>query len=405
MTNIKSEIFDVNGLRCIYVPIKNSGLIFSCITINRGAYSEEGKFPDGVAHFLEHLICKGTKSYPTPKEIYEQIDSLGCQRNGLTSSINTQYYNLVLKEHWDIGLKYTLEQFYSPVLPESFFDNEKKVILEEARRGYTDQTKLAYLNRISTIYPVERSKSLILGSFESIEKIQYRDLIAFFEEYYTNGNSLFFVCGDISKEQIINQIKENQTIKSQNNSSEIKIPRANIDGSVNRFGNFGRKNSSIGISYEIPIVGEKDFEEAWYVGSLLSMPHGPGHQKLRHELGLTYSIACEIGEGVMSFILETDNQNENQAIEAFESILDDLAKNGIKKIDFERIKAKRKFDNLIRESNLASFGLFFSSIFSRRENLKSIDEYYKVTFDPTIESTHKFLIKMKIKKPTIVITT
>ena len=400
----KTTILNINNLKVIHVHLPNTGVVFSSMNVKVGAFAENNNFPYGTAHFLEHMLFKGTKSFPSDVDIYEKIESLGCARNAHTHYNYSRYYFAVLKENMQNSLRIVSEILYSPVIPKELFDNEKKIIIEESKRAHTDAKKIAEQNKLMTTYKVKRSEEMILGSPESIEKIQYEDIINFYSKYYSLENSNLFVCGDILPEEL-EDILIDFDFKMVDKSHEVsEIPLPNISGELVIFNDSNRKNSYITISYPIPSISVPGYEECGIIAGLLSATKGPGYRRLRQELGLTYSISSQRTEGMLSFAFETDQKNEEAAIEAFKEVVKFLAINGISELDYKKIIMSRNFNELTKLSNIVEFGLAHSLNFMMRPNITSLEEYYNIINAPTKNSTENQIKILLKSEPTVVIT-
>lgn len=404
MQHPKTNIFNINGLKIIHIPLLETGVVFSSINVKIGAGAEDFDFPCGTAHFVEHMLCRGTRSFPTESIIYEKIESLGCNKNAQTAFAYTRYYNTVLKENIKDALLYIIETFCHPIIPKEKFETEKKVIIEESKRAHTDPKRISLQNTYKVLYKIPRSEELILGSVSSIEKITYEDIVNFYKKYYNKNNVNLFVCGDLSFIELQNVIN-NIDFNIENTSSDTyKIPEATINGEYMLFEVPNRKNLSISINYKIPSIGKSGYDDAGITGYLFSINKGPGYRKLRQEQGLTYSISANRGENSLSIEFETDQVNEKIAIDSVKEVLKELAENGINDLDFKKVISTWKFNHLTKLGNIIDFGMTHSYNFMMYPNLKSLEEYYNIIYSPTQESVQKQIKEMIKNEPTIVIT-
>lgn len=400
---MQTNIFTVNNLRCVHIPTNNTGVIFCCMATNAGAFIEQEKSIPGVAHFLEHMLCKGTKSFPTIEDIYKNIDFYGSESNATTGFIDTKYYTTTVSLNSSKAITYTLEQFFAPQLSNKVFDNEKKIILEEARKAYSSSEKKTRQFVIENLYKTKRAKYMVLGDIKTIEKIQYSDVLDFYKKYYTTTNSIFFIYGDISKENAIKNILENSHIFRSKKVTIPKIPSVVINGKTKIKKTKERKNSFVSICYTGAKIKDKDIEIYNFIQTMLGLKKSPLLKKLRYEKGLVYSINTNWEQGGMVFNFETQKGNEKMCINLFKKCMQDIANYGVENELFELTKNQIMFRKKINESNIAKFGLYYSGFFLRNNQINSVEEHYKIL--EKIEKSHVNKIFKKIVKtqPSILI--
>nr|WP_170295443.1 pitrilysin family protein [Chengkuizengella sediminis] len=156
----------------------------------------EGMENNGISHFIEHMLFKGTDQY-TAAEIADTFDSIGGNVNAFTSKEYTCYYTKVLDEHLDIALEVLSSMFLNSTMDPNELIKEKNVIYEEISM-YDDTpdelvhdlvTIAAYKNH-SLAYP-------ILGTENILENLHSEDLQRFMKNHYHLNNTVISVAGNI----------------------------------------------------------------------------------------------------------------------------------------------------------------------------------------------------------------
>jgi hypothetical protein len=117
-----------NGLRHVHIP-SNSNIIHAAVTINVGTRHEEAKL-NGIAHFVEHLLFKGTKSRKT-FHILNRIDSVGGELNAYTTKEETCIYASCTKEYFERALDILADVSFHSIFPEKEIEKEREVIIDE----------------------------------------------------------------------------------------------------------------------------------------------------------------------------------------------------------------------------------------------------------------------------------
>ncbi len=162
--------------------------------VNAGA-RDENDANNGVSHFLEHMVFKGTPRR-TAAEVNRELDELGSQSNAYTSEENTVYYATVLPEFLEPALD-LLADLLRPSLRAEDFETEKQVILEEIFKyddqppfGANEKGMAAYFGR----HPLARP---VLGTLASVTGLTPEAMRAYFEQRYSPANIALVACGKI----------------------------------------------------------------------------------------------------------------------------------------------------------------------------------------------------------------
>ena len=121
-----------NGLRVITVPIQDNPAVTVLVMVEAGS-KYETKETNGISHFLEHMVFKGTPRRPKASDISKELDGLGAQYNAFTSQEFTGYYAKVDPKHFDHALDIITDMYQNPLFLESEINKEKGVITEEIK--------------------------------------------------------------------------------------------------------------------------------------------------------------------------------------------------------------------------------------------------------------------------------
>lgn len=219
-----------NGLRVLLVKRDVLPIVSIQLWYRVGAIDEvDGK--SGVAHFLEHMAFKGTKSLK-PGEFSKIIRAMGGDDNAATSWDYTMYYVNVPSRHTVRVLEMLKEIMFDVVFDEKEFDSEKKVILEERRMRYEDNPFGQFFEDF--LYNSFRKinyRRPIIGWEEDIRNLSLQDLIDFYNTYYSPKNAILIVVGNIDKPVLKREIKRIFNVTSKNLTQKEEIV-----GEVEEFG-------------------------------------------------------------------------------------------------------------------------------------------------------------------------
>jgi len=194
--------------------------------IKTGARDEIAKL-DGVSHFLEHMMFKGTAKRGW-QEINRDFDQMGARYNAFTSWEETCYYAWVLNEEVPQALE-LLSDMLAPALPDGEFVTEKKVILEEIARYQDMPEHVAFEEAMKIAYFGHRFSSNILGTPRSIGKLTRDQMHGYFNQRYVPNNITLFACGNIDETKLLAQVEQLWGTRSGKRADSIPVaPTFNV---------------------------------------------------------------------------------------------------------------------------------------------------------------------------------
>lgn len=199
------EFYLDNGLKVVLVDRDILPIVSIQVWYKVGAIDEvDGK--SGIAHFLEHMAFKGTKNLK-PGEFSKTIRALGGSDNAATSWDYTMYFADVPSEHTVKVLKMLKEIMFDIVIDEKEFNSEKRVILEERRMRYEDNPFGQFFEDfIYNSFKKINYRRPIIGWEEDIKKLTPKDLLDFYNAYYSPKNAVLVVVGNIDKSSLKKEI-------------------------------------------------------------------------------------------------------------------------------------------------------------------------------------------------------
>lgn len=187
-----------NGVRVITVPMDGVESLAVGVYVGAGT-REETKETNGIAHFLEHMVFKGTKKFTTKKDT-SILEGYGSIQNAYTYSDATAYWAKIPANLWRLGLEVQKEFALNPLLREKDIAKERGVILQEiARRNDTPEDKVwevFYHMR----YPSDSLGWSTLGLPEVIKKVNAADFSKFHKDFYKSGDIVVALAGKLPRE-------------------------------------------------------------------------------------------------------------------------------------------------------------------------------------------------------------
>ena len=198
-----------SGLQIIRVPMAGVNSVTVLALANTGS-RYENRTEQGIAHFFEHIVFKGTKNYPTAQDLASAIDAIGADFNAFTSKEYTGYYVKSASNHLKTSLDVVSDMLLAPKILQEDIDREKGVIIEEINM-YEDTPMRQIGNLFETLVFADSGLGHdILGTKETVSNITTRDFNRFLEKWYGLGNLVLVISGD---ESIVKSDKTLELIK------------------------------------------------------------------------------------------------------------------------------------------------------------------------------------------------
>lgn len=187
-----------NGVRCVLVPLPSTKAVTILVLFRVGSRYET-RDTNGVAHFVEHLMFKGTKKRPSTLHISKELDRFGAEYNAFTGKDLTGYYVKIdrqrLPEAMDILFDMLLHSKFAP----EEIDRERKVILEEIKM-YRENPLMNIDNLFEeALFSGSTLGWNIAGTPESMAKITRQDIVDFTRDYYRPSRALVIICGNVDE--------------------------------------------------------------------------------------------------------------------------------------------------------------------------------------------------------------
>ncbi|MGI5998501.1 MAG: M16 family metallopeptidase [Lutispora sp.] len=195
-----------NGVRIVAEEIKYVNSVSIGIWVKVGSRNED-ESNNGMSHFIEHMLFKGTKNR-TAKEIAGSIDKIGGQLNAFTSKECTCFYAKVLDTHFDIALDILSDMFFNSSFSENEIEKEKGVVLEEIGMYEDSPEDLVHDIFTQSVWSKNSLGMPILGKDETLKAFKRQDIIDYIDRNYTPENIVISVVGNFEKEYVLSEIEK-----------------------------------------------------------------------------------------------------------------------------------------------------------------------------------------------------
>lgn len=201
---VKKFVLD-DGLTVLIRENHASPVVTLDIWVNTGSINEPKKI-NGVSHFLEHMLFKGTETRG-PGEIDRIVEGVGGMWNAGTSKDFTHYYLTVSSQQVDVGLDVLADVMMHSSLDPEELEKERKVILEEYYRKQDNPGALLYEKVYEIAYSSSPLKQTVLGVPDSISAISREQMADYYHRYYAPRNMALIVAGDVDTQTMLSKIR------------------------------------------------------------------------------------------------------------------------------------------------------------------------------------------------------
>ncbi len=186
-----------NGMQVVVLPDHRAPVVTHMVWYRVGA-ADEPPGKSGIAHFLEHLMFKGTKAVP-PGEMSKIVARNGGQDNAFTSQDYTAYFQRVALDRLPLVMELEADRMTGLILTDALVLPERDVVLEE-RSSRTDNNPEALLGEqiSAALYMAHPYGIPIIGWEHEIRQLTTEDALAFYKEHYAPNNAILIVAGDIT---------------------------------------------------------------------------------------------------------------------------------------------------------------------------------------------------------------
>ncbi|HEV3044260.1 MAG TPA: pitrilysin family protein [Roseiarcus sp.] len=190
-----------NGLDVVVIPDHRAPVATHMVWYRNGS-ADDPPGKSGIAHFLEHLMFKGTAAHPQG-EFSKIVAELGGQENAFTGNDYTAYFQRVAKQHLAVMMEFEADRMTGLALADDVVAPERDVVLEE-RRMHCDADPGAQLGEAmqAALFTHHPYGTPIIGWAHEIEGLTRADALAYYQRFYTPQNAVLIVAGDVEADEV-----------------------------------------------------------------------------------------------------------------------------------------------------------------------------------------------------------
>ncbi len=380
-----------NGLRLIVNKMDSLMSVSMGIIVHTGA-SQESDSEDGISHFIEHMMFKGTKKR-TAFQISDEMDRIGAQMNAFTAKDITCYYAKSTTGHAEEAFEILADLFLESTFPEDEMEREKGVVIEEINMNEDTPDDLC-LDMLSTAYFGNKGYGrTILGPRENVAGFTVGDIKRYMGKHYTPQNVVISMAGNIDFDVADNIVAKyfachNSGIFSKR-PVEIDLKGQSLLKSKDI------EQVHIGIAY--PSV--KRYDRLFDATQIMNTVLGGGmssrlFQTVREKLGLAYTVYSYVTAyaeaGALAVYAGVNSEKYLNSVEAIYDCIADMRKKNISREEFTRGKEQLISSSIFSRESTSSqmllYGkelLYSGKVYDFEERFKRISQ---VTLNDVFEA-------------------
>lgn len=204
--NVEPTIYRLdNGMRVVYLH-DPSIVVHLGVTVRAGSrYELENE--EGLAHFLEHCIFKGTKKRRA-FHVLSRLDSVGGELNAYTTKEEVCVYSSFTKEHLNRASDLLADILFNSTFPEKEIEKEKEVVLDEINSYLDSPSDKIFDDFESYLFPNNPLGNNILGTVESVQSFQREDLKRYVKKFFYPENMVISFVGNLKSETVLKQLNK-----------------------------------------------------------------------------------------------------------------------------------------------------------------------------------------------------
>lgn len=381
-----------NGISVVTEDHPSSRAVACGVWIETGTRDEK-KEQQGISHFLEHMVFKGTKNR-SAYDIVKDLEMVGAEVNAFTTKENTCFHTLSLYENLDLSVEVLSDLVCRATFPKDDLEVERGVILQELYSAEDSPEEFIFDMFLEEFYKSSPLGWQILGTEESVKRMRRSHLLDYYRGRYVGANMVVSAAGRLNHDELVKKLNKHMRKISKGK----KIPKRARGRSKVFREVVNRDSDQAHILLGLPATSFKDKSrfEAFILNALL----GGGmtsslYQKVREEEGLVYSIYSSLSTftdtGLINIYANSSADNTKRVVELIFKEIRRLKKSGLTQLELDLFRNQVRAGILLGaddvENRMNSLGV--NEMVFRK--YRSADEIIKELEQVTLSSMKEYL--------------
>jgi zinc protease len=401
-----------NGLQVVVIPDHRTPVVTQMIWYKVGS-ADETPGKSGLAHFLEHLMFKGTGKHPAG-EFSETVLRVGGNENAFTSADYTGYFQRVPREQLGSMMEFEADRMTGLVLKDENVLPERDVVLEEFNMRVANNPDARLTEQImAALYLNHPYGRPVIGWHQEIEKLDREDALAFYKRFYAPNNAILVIAGDIDADEVrpmaertfgvvvaqpaipAQRIRPQEPEPAGPRTVTLSDPRVEQPG-LRRY-------------YLVPSAVTAAAGESAAFDVLAQLMGGGNNSYLYRRLVVDHPLAVSAGAAYQGISLDATQFSISasprpdvaftQVEQAIDDVIADIAQNGVRPEDLERVKTQLIAETVYAQDNQATLARWYGGAMATGLGIEDVRKWPEriraVTADQVREVVQKWLDKKR----------
>ncbi len=397
-----------NGLQVVVLPDRRTPVVTHMIWYKVGS-ADETPGKSGLAHFLEHLMFKGTEKHPAG-EFSQTVIRIGGQENAFTSTDYTGYFQRVPRDRLATVMAFEADRMTGLTLKDENVLPERDVVLEEYNMRVANSPDARLSEQImAALYLNHPYGRPVIGWRHEIEKLTREDALAFYKRFYAPNNATLIVAGDVEADAVRKLAEDTYgkqppqpAIPSQRIRPQEPPPTAPRSVTL---ADPRVEQPSLRRYYLVPSAKTAAAGESPALEVLAQILGGGGNSLLYRALVVDRPLAISAGAWYQSTALDDSQFGVSaspkpgvefaQVEAAMDAVIAEVALNGVRAEDLERVKTQLVSQTIYAQDNQATMARWYGGALTVSLTIDDIlawpDRVRGVTADAVREAARKWL--------------
>jgi zinc protease len=401
-----------NGLQVVVIPDHRTPVITQMIWYKVGS-ADETPGKSGLAHFLEHLMFKGTSKHPAG-EFSQTVLKVGGNENAFTSSDYTGYFQRVPREQLGNMMAFEADRMTGLILKDENVLPERDVVLEEFNMRVANNPEARLTEQImAALYLNHPYGRPVIGWRQEIEKLDREDALAFYKRFYAPNNAILVIAGDVEAKDVRPMVERNfsdvaaqPAIPAQRLRPQEPVPAAprTVTLSDPRV-----EQSSVRRFYLVPSITTAASGESPALDVLAQLMGNGNNSYLYRALVVDRPLAVSAGAGYQGTSLDATQFMISaapkpgvefaQVEKVIDDVISDLGQNTVRAEDLERVKTQLIAEAIYAQDNQATLARWYGGALTTGLSIDDIrswpDRIRAVTAEQVRDAAQKWLDKKR----------
>lgn len=382
LRNIHREVLP-NGLTVLTEEMSHIRSVSIGIWVKTGSRHEDAE-ANGISHFLEHMVFKGTTSR-SAEDIARQVDSIGGNMDAFTAKECICFNVKVLDEHLPIALDILSDLVLNPIFDTKDIGRELGVILEEIKMDEDNPDYLVHEIFTQNFWKDHPLGKPILGTKDTVRRFDQQLLQQYYGRHMTPGNIIIAAAGNLNHQRFVELVSKRFAGMKAGKNGHHDVPPKVLARIIMR-----HKKALEQVQICMGVPSHPISHERRYTAYVLNTLLGGGmssrlFQNVRERQGLVYAIYSELNPyrdtGCLSVYAGTSRQTAPQVVESIVSEFREIKNNPVPEDELRRAKDQLKGSLMLslesstsRMSNLARQEMYFDRFFGLDEIIEHIEK-------------------------------